>query len=133
MIATSRRRKAAAIGVAGMPCTLSATTNAAGDWNLAFSPLFPWGLSIDGDASIDGNTTRLDFKFKDDILANMEAVFTIHFEARRDRLSFFTEYQYVDLEPDIVRQAGPINVKADVDINLSGGNQSPRCQAGVGP
>ena len=102
--------------------TFLATTSASateGDWEFALSPLFLWGLSIDGDATINGNTAPLDLKFKDDILENMEAVFTLHFEARKGAWTFFTEYQYVDLSPDVQASAGPLSINADIGFKES--------------
>ena len=97
--------------------TLMAAASQAGaseDWEFSLSPLFLWGLSIDGDATINGNTAPLDLNFKDDILENMEAVFTFHFEARKGDWTFFTEYQYVDLDPDVDVSVGPLSINADV-------------------
>ncbi len=89
----------------------------AGEWEFSLSPLFLWGLSVDGDATISGQTAPLDLGFTDEIWDNMEGVFTVHFEARRDDWSFFTELQYIDLQPDIEAQQGPIKVKGEVDFD----------------
>jgi hypothetical protein len=86
------------------------------EWEFAISPLFLWGISIDGDATIDGNTAPLDIDFKDDVLENMEGVFTLHFEGRRGDWGFFTEYQFADLEPDITAELGPFGVNASVSF-----------------
>ena len=96
---------------------LLASTNlatAADEWEFALSPLFLWGVSINGDATIGDATAPLDLAFKDDILENMEAVFTLHFEARKGVWTFFTEIQYLDLEPSVDVAVGPIDVEADI-------------------
>ncbi len=84
------------------------------DWEFIVSPLFLWGLSIDGDATINGNTAPLDLDFRDDILDNMEMVFTIHGEARKGRWGLMLEYQYVDLEPEVGISQGPVSIEADI-------------------
>lgn len=96
---------------------LAATpTKASEEWEFALSPLFLWGLSIDGDATINNETAPLELGFTDEILQNMEAVFTVHFEARRGRLGFFTEYQYVDLKPEVDISQGPLSVDDKIDF-----------------
>jgi len=89
---------------------------ASDEWEFALSPLFLWGMSIKGDATIGGATAPLDLSFKDDILENMEAVLTVHFEARKGIWTFFTELQYVDLEPTVEVEIGPIDVKGDISF-----------------
>lgn len=93
------------------------TATAADEWEFSLSPLFLWGVSIDGDSTINGRTAPLDLDFGDDILENMEAVFTFHFEARKGEWGLFAEYQYLDLEPDPSGGSlGPVSVSADVDF-----------------
>jgi hypothetical protein len=86
------------------------------EWEFALSPLFLWGLSIDGDTTVNGRTTSLDLDFRDDILETMEAAFSVHFEARRGDWTFFTEYQYVDRGDDVTANRGPLQLKADTGV-----------------
>ncbi len=81
-------------------------------WEFQLAPLFIWGVSIDGDASVGDNTAPLDLDFQDDVLENMDATVTVHFEAKKGVMSFFTEYQYIKLDPDV--GIGPI--KASIDF-----------------
>lgn len=91
------------------------TANADGDeWEFALSPLFLWGVSLDGESTINGKAAPLDLEFRDDILENMDAVFTLHMEARKDDWSLFAEYQYIDLNPGGQAQLGPLSVEADI-------------------
>ena len=64
-----------------------------GEWEFMFAPLFLWGMSIDGETALDGNSADMDLDFKDDLFENMEAAFTFHFEVRKDDLLLFAEYQ----------------------------------------
>ncbi|MEH6570995.1 MAG: hypothetical protein V7709_18090 [Halioglobus sp.] len=80
----------------------------------ALSPLFLWGMSINGDATIGDATAPPDLAFKDDLLENIDAVLTVHFEARKGIWTFFTEVQYVDLRPTANVTMGPIEVEADI-------------------
>jgi hypothetical protein len=91
----------------------SYSQSASAEWEFKLAPLFLWGISIDGDATIGTIVAPLDLQFKDDVFENMEAVFTVHFEARNDDILLFAEYQYVKLEPSVV--SGP----ADVDIEFT--------------
>jgi hypothetical protein len=104
---------AAMLAVSGMA---SAPIQASEDWEFAFSPLFLWGVSLDGNATINDVGAPLELDFTDEILENMEAVFTAHFEARKGNLGFFMEYQYIDLEPGIDANTGPIDASVDVSF-----------------
>jgi len=88
------------------------TVGHASDWEFKLSPLFLWGISLDADATIGTQTVPLDLAFEDEVMDNMDAVFTFHFEAQNDDLIFFAEYQYVSLDPSI--EMGP--VAADVEF-----------------
>jgi hypothetical protein len=96
----------------------TATTMAEADeeWEFTLAPMFLWGMSIEGESTIEGKTAPLDLDFRDDVLENLEAVFTLHFEARRDDWGFFAEYQYAELKTDGGGTQGPIT--ADVEIEL---------------
>lgn len=109
-----RAGKTAAAGFVSLTLASAGHAGASDDWEFGLSPLFLWGKSVDGDSSINGKTAPVDLDFRDDILENMEAVFTVHFEARRGDWAFFTEYQYVDLEPNIQAKTGPISINANV-------------------
>ena len=69
-----------------------AETNATDDeWHFMVAPLFFWGLNIDGAAKLGPTTAPLDLDFKDDVLSNLAAVFTIHFEAQKRDWTIFAE------------------------------------------
>ncbi|MEP1471920.1 MAG: hypothetical protein ABJK20_09075 [Halieaceae bacterium] len=86
--------------------------SAADEWEFKLSPLFLWGISLDADATIGTETVPLDLSFEDDVIENMDTVFTFHFEAKNDDLIFFAEYQYVKLDPSLSIGA----VDADVEF-----------------
>jgi predicted porin len=81
-----------------------------GEWQYSLSPLFLWAQGIEGTSTIGPVTAPLDITFKD-ALSNLEATFTIHFEAKRDKLTLFGEYQYVNLGPEAV---GPMGGTVDI-------------------
>jgi hypothetical protein len=90
-----------------------------GEWEFMAAPLFLWGMSIDGDSAIDGNVLPLDLDFRDDVMENLDAVFTLHFAARKDNLLLFAEYQYVSLDPSTEASLGPVNVSSDIDLTVN--------------
>ncbi len=101
---------------------LSSTTQAqeARDgWEFQLAPLFLWGMSINGESSIDGNVAPMDLDFKDDLLQNMDGVLTLHFEARKQKVVLFAEYQYVSVNPDVEASIGPATVNADIDFAVN--------------
>ncbi len=84
-----------------------------GDWEFTLAPLFLWGMGINGGATIGDATAPLDLEFGD-IFSNLETVFTLHFEARKDKWTIFSEIQYVDLGPEINVSKGPVSTVADI-------------------
>ena len=107
---TAAIRNAAAVSLLAM-VTLS-TGVQADDWEFEFAPLFLWGISIDADATIGTDTVPLDLSFEDEVLENLDTVYTFHFEARNEELILFAEYQYVKLDPSL--SVGPVD--ADVEF-----------------
>ena len=83
------------------------------EWEFALSPLFLWGMGISGDATIGDATAPLDLGFSD-IWDNLDAVFTLHFEARKDKWGIFAEYQYSSLKPEGEVSIGPVSVLAKI-------------------
>jgi hypothetical protein len=72
-----------------------ADTNSDDDWKFSLAPLFLWGMSMNGTSQVGPTTTPLNLDFQDDVLENLEAVLTLHFEAQKNDLALFAEYQNV--------------------------------------
>lgn len=81
-----------------------------GEWEFSLAPLFLWAQGIEGSSTIGPVEAPLEIEFKD-ALSNLEATFTVHFEMKRDKLSLFGEYQYVNLGPEAV---GPMGGSLDI-------------------
>ena len=80
---------------------LAETTTQSDSWNFMLAPMFLWGKSIEGTQQIGPASSDLDLRFKDDILENLSAALTIHFEARKNDLTLFANYQYSYLDPSV--------------------------------
>jgi hypothetical protein len=83
-----------------------------GEWAYMLAPLFLWGQGIEGTSQIGPKTAPLNITFKN-ALSNLDATFTAHFEMKRDKLSLFTEVQYVNLGPEAV---GPNGAQLNIDF-----------------
>ena len=81
------------------------------EWHFTLSPLFLWGMNIDGTSQIGPEDAPLNIDFGD-VLDNLSAVFTVHFEAQKGDWTLFAEYQYVDLDPSFESSSV---VSADLD------------------
>jgi predicted porin len=81
-------------------------------WEYSLAPLFLWAQGIEGDSQVGPTTTPLDITFKN-ALDNLEATFTVHYEMKRDALTLFAEYQYVNLNPEA---EGPMDTELDIDF-----------------
>ena len=87
-----------------------------GDWQYSIAPFYLWAKSIEGSSSMGGNASPLELDFKDDILENLDGAFAFHFEARKEKLTLFAEYNYAKLDPSSTLALGPIEIKANVDF-----------------
>jgi predicted porin len=81
-----------------------------GEWEYSLAPLFLWAQGIEGTSTMGPTTSPLDVTFED-AFDNLEATFTVHYEMKRDALSLFAEYQYVDLGPTA---EGPMNTELNI-------------------
>lgn len=90
---------------------LSSMAQGDDSWEFSLSPLFIWGMSIDGDTQAGGAVMPLDLSFKDDLFDNMTAAFTLHLEARKGRWTAFAEYQGSRIEP--TASLGPLSVDVE--------------------
>ena len=100
--------------ILGIPVTSSAAPGRASDeWQFTLAPLFLWGMNIDGSSQVGPVEAPLDLGFTDDIFENLSAVFTVHFEASKNNLTLFAEYQYTELEPTT---SVPNGAELDIDF-----------------
>jgi hypothetical protein len=93
-----------------------AISETSGDWKYSIAPFYLWAKNIEGSTSIGGNAGPIDLDFKDDILENLDGAFAFHFEARKEKLTLFAEYNYAKLDPSTTLNSGPIEVKASIDF-----------------
>lgn len=68
-----------------------------GDWKFNLAPLYLWAVSIDGDMTVKGTTAPLQIDF-DEIVDNLEALFTVHFEGMHNSgWGFLTDASYINI------------------------------------
>jgi hypothetical protein len=87
-------------------------------WRFDLAPLYLWGLSLEGDASlgtpVGSVNPSIDVPF-DDVFSNLEGVFTVHFEGVKDnRWGFFFDYNFLDISGD---QDLPLNSQYRVEFS----------------
>lgn len=110
---------ATALSLATLLTAAGTTANAAEEWEFSLAPLFLWGVSIEGESTVNGTQAPLDLDFNDDVLENLEGVITLHFEARRGDWAFFAEHQYLDLKFDLEGSRGPVTANVDIDFDTT--------------
>jgi hypothetical protein len=89
------------------------------EWEFMVAPLFLWGISLEGEAALEGNVVGMDLDFQDDIFENLDGALTLHFEARKNDWLFFAEYQYVSLNPGFEAALGPISVNPSIEFDVT--------------
>ncbi len=87
-----------------------------GGWEYSVAPMYLWGKNIDGISTLAGMDAPLELDFKDDILENLDAAFSIHFEARQGDLTLFAEYNYGKLDPSSEANIGPVTINTDIEF-----------------
>jgi len=83
-----------------------------GQWEYSLAPLFMWAQGISGESQVGPTSAPLDITFKD-ALDNLDGMFTVHYEMKRDALSLFAELQYVSLNPEA---EGPGNTELSIEF-----------------
>ena len=83
-----------------------ARSGSGNEWNFSLAPMYLWAVSMKGTAQVGSATAPLKLEFQDDILGNLEAVLTWHFEARKNDLTLLVEFQNVDLAPTTALPTG---------------------------
>ena len=69
-----------------------------GKWRHQLTPLYLWAIGLEGDVGFGPVDAPLNIEFKDAI-DNLEAVFTIHYEASKANWTILADYSYVRLGP----------------------------------
>lgn len=116
MISIKPARKAALAPL--LLATVGLPGHAAADegWEFSVAPLYLWAKNIEGSSAVGGKEAPLDLDFKDDILDNLDSAFAIHFEARKNNLTLYAEYNYAKLDPTTSTSVGPIVITSDVEF-----------------
>ena len=83
---------------------------ASGDWEFNLAPLYVWGMFMSGDMTAKGNTNPVDIDFGD-IVSNLSAIFTVHFEGVWEKQwGFLVDFSYVKLGGDQETRGPTIHV-----------------------
>jgi hypothetical protein len=77
------------------------------EWEFQLAPLYLWAVTLEGDLTARGRDVPIMLPF-DQAFDNLEASFTIHFEAWKGRWGLLTDFNYIDLESDT--SVGPLNL-----------------------
>ncbi|RLQ23339.1 hypothetical protein DWB85_01945 [Seongchinamella sediminis] len=102
-----------ALLLAGLPAQALAQEEG---WEFSLSPLYLWAKNIEGSAAVGGREAPLDLDFRDDILDNLDSAFAFHFEARKNRLTLYAEYNYAKLDPTTGVSIGPVEIRSEVEF-----------------
>jgi hypothetical protein len=83
----------------------SVDDSASGGWEYSVAPLYIWFSGMSGDTTLGPVSAPINVEFKD-ALDNLEGIFTIRAEARRDNFAMFTDFMYMDLGPEAQTPGG---------------------------
>ncbi len=109
------------IALSGLLMPLTSTARAQSErWSFQLAPLWLWAANIQGTSTLGPVTAPLELDFRDDVLENLDAVFTVHFEGQRGDWGFLTEYMHVGLDPSAETRGPTIDVDFTADIGELG-------------
>ncbi len=95
---------------------VAVATAAEDEWEFTVAPLYLWAKNIEGSAGLGPADAPLALDFRDDILENLDAAISLHFEAKYNQLTFFSEYNFARLKPSAEGSRGPIKARAEVEF-----------------
>jgi len=82
------------------------------EWEFQIAPLYLWAVTLEGDLTARGRDVPIVLPF-DQAFDNLEATFTIHFEAWKGRWGLLTDFNYIDLASD--QSVGPFDFTVSLD------------------
>ncbi len=88
--------------------SLAVTVNAeeSKNWEFKLAPFYLWAVNMDGDMTLQGNTVPLTIDF-DQIVDNLEGLFTVHFEGmHKSNWGFLADISYININ-DTQTSPGP--------------------------
>ncbi|TDG15423.1 hypothetical protein E2F43_04110 [Seongchinamella unica] len=85
-------------------------------WEFTLSPLYLWAKNIEGKSAVGERETPLELDFRDDILDNLDSAYAFHFEARKNNLTLYAEYNNAKLKPTTVANVGPVEIQTDIEF-----------------
>jgi hypothetical protein len=91
------RNLTAILGAFLMLGLICSPVQAAEEWEIELAPLYFWGVDIDGDVTVRGQTAPLSMDTSE-ILDNLDFIFTAHLEARHESgWGFYVDPLFMDL------------------------------------
>ncbi len=75
------------------------------EWEFELAPFYFWGASISGDTAIGPVDTPLDVSIGN-IIDNLQAIFTVHFEARKNAWGGLLDVTYMDIGNTVTDPTG---------------------------
>lgn len=84
------------------------------EWRFEIAPLYLWAVDMGGTMTVGGRNVPLDISFSD-AFDNLEAVFTVHFEAWKCDWGLLADVNWLDIGGEQMLP-GPIGAEVKVDI-----------------
>ena len=110
---------ASIIAAAALNCGVAVAQ--AKDWDYTLSPLYLWAVGLEGESQIGPVTAPIDVSF-DDAFDNLDAAFTIHFEAKKGRWGYLLDFSHIALDPESSLPNGaPLKTEVTNNIIEAGG------------
>ena len=96
------------------------------DWEYDIAPFYIWAVGLEGESQIGPVTAPISLEFED-VLDNLEGIFTVHFEGRKGQHGFLFDITHVKLDPETVTPEGvPVGVDLTNQIIELGGIYQPQ-------
>ena len=114
------------LGVTGVASVQAADNPDQDNWQFNLAPFYLWGINLEGDLSVGTNkipgnvplTKPVNVPFED-LVANLEAVFIVHFEGmHKSNFGFLVDVDYVKIGNDFSNSQG-IGLDVDFEVTIA--------------
>ena len=85
------------VSVLGILAPQPASAQQSDSWKMSLAPLYFWATSIDGEIATRAGTRPVSLSF-DDAIDHLAGAFSVHFEAEKGRVGFFSDVDFIRLK-----------------------------------
>ena len=87
-------------------------------WQNTLAPLYLWGVSMSGTMTSGSVTAPLEIEFSDAV-ADLEGIFTLHYEGAKGNWGVIVDYSFLNLAPSAEISGTPVVINVDMENTIA--------------